>query len=443
MASNRENEKLLQSWKEIAAYLNCDRRTCLRWEKQHGLPVHRISNSPKSPVFCYKHEIDEWLKKGVLGEFKQKNILVRKHHLKYLYFLPIIFVIVFLIFNILKFSDHPEPADFNISNSSLIILDKDGREIWNYDTGIEALVDEKFYRNRFQIKRFSNGARYKPMLIFKDLNSDGDKEILFTLYAQGEIDSGGLFCFNHKGALLWKLNPLSKVTYGRDLLTSYAYPDGFYTYDMNSDGQYQNILISNHTHYFPTRLLLIDNEGKILGEYWNSGRINDFVAIDLDDDGVKELIIGGINNEYNSGFLAVFDSRSIGGCSPQNDEYYICKEMEPGTQMCYLRFPRTDASIQKYEQEGAIEIDELPDKRILVRVGPGVHYEFDFNFQIKSIRFANEFDELHKTLKREGKVHSDIDEEYHRNLAQSILYYDGDNWISQPTVTSHKKGSEK
>jgi len=33
---------LLRSWKEIAAYLGCDIKTCGRWEKEADLPIRRI-----------------------------------------------------------------------------------------------------------------------------------------------------------------------------------------------------------------------------------------------------------------------------------------------------------------------------------------------------------------------------------------------------------------
>ncbi len=63
--SNRNNlkkENLLSSWKEIAAYLDCDIRTCHRWEKEYGLPIHRLSESSKARVFTTKEELDEWLR---------------------------------------------------------------------------------------------------------------------------------------------------------------------------------------------------------------------------------------------------------------------------------------------------------------------------------------------------------------------------------------------
>ena len=39
------NKEILDSWKEIGKYLGRDTRTCYRWEKELGLPVHRIDNN--------------------------------------------------------------------------------------------------------------------------------------------------------------------------------------------------------------------------------------------------------------------------------------------------------------------------------------------------------------------------------------------------------------
>ncbi len=57
------DQDVLGSWKEIADYLGKEIRTCWRWEKEFGLPVHRIdSTSSRSRVFAYKAEIDAWLR---------------------------------------------------------------------------------------------------------------------------------------------------------------------------------------------------------------------------------------------------------------------------------------------------------------------------------------------------------------------------------------------
>lgn len=53
--------EVLQSWKQISAYLGHDIRTCRRWEIDLGLPIHRLENSPKARVLAYKDELDWWL----------------------------------------------------------------------------------------------------------------------------------------------------------------------------------------------------------------------------------------------------------------------------------------------------------------------------------------------------------------------------------------------
>src|SRR5947209_6288451 len=51
---------VLDSWKEIAAYLNRTVRTVQRWEKLEGLPVHRLGHSRQATVRAYPAELDEW-----------------------------------------------------------------------------------------------------------------------------------------------------------------------------------------------------------------------------------------------------------------------------------------------------------------------------------------------------------------------------------------------
>jgi uncharacterized protein YjcR len=52
----------LDSWKEIATYLNRNVRTVQRWEKREGLPIHRHVHERASSVSACKKEIDAWQK---------------------------------------------------------------------------------------------------------------------------------------------------------------------------------------------------------------------------------------------------------------------------------------------------------------------------------------------------------------------------------------------
>ena len=58
-----EGKRILDSWKEIAAYLKRSEKTCRHWVKELGLPVRRLEESPKARVFAYADELDRWLEK--------------------------------------------------------------------------------------------------------------------------------------------------------------------------------------------------------------------------------------------------------------------------------------------------------------------------------------------------------------------------------------------
>jgi TolB-like protein/Tfp pilus assembly protein PilF len=54
-------EVLLDSWKEIAAYLKRDVTTVQRWEKREGMPVHRHVHEKRGSVYALTEELDAWI----------------------------------------------------------------------------------------------------------------------------------------------------------------------------------------------------------------------------------------------------------------------------------------------------------------------------------------------------------------------------------------------
>lgn len=57
----KTKSNLLSSWKEIATFLGRGVRTVQRWERELGLPVHRVRGTEHSPVFAYREELEVWL----------------------------------------------------------------------------------------------------------------------------------------------------------------------------------------------------------------------------------------------------------------------------------------------------------------------------------------------------------------------------------------------
>jgi len=60
VASSPGPEDRLDSWKAIASYLGRGVRTVQRWEREEGLPVHRLAHEKRGSVYAHKPEVDAW-----------------------------------------------------------------------------------------------------------------------------------------------------------------------------------------------------------------------------------------------------------------------------------------------------------------------------------------------------------------------------------------------
>ena len=50
----------LDSWKEIATYLGHGIRTVQRWEREEGLPDHRLAHDKRGSIYARRCELDAW-----------------------------------------------------------------------------------------------------------------------------------------------------------------------------------------------------------------------------------------------------------------------------------------------------------------------------------------------------------------------------------------------
>jgi hypothetical protein len=50
----------LDGWKAVAAHLRKSVRTAQRWERELGLPVHRMQTETGEIIYAFSSEIDSW-----------------------------------------------------------------------------------------------------------------------------------------------------------------------------------------------------------------------------------------------------------------------------------------------------------------------------------------------------------------------------------------------
>jgi len=64
---------ILNSWKEIAAYIGRGVRTAQRWERDLALPVRRPRGKKRSAVIAVPSEIDAWLRRCPTQDYEDED----------------------------------------------------------------------------------------------------------------------------------------------------------------------------------------------------------------------------------------------------------------------------------------------------------------------------------------------------------------------------------
>src|SRR5271155_757192 len=71
--SETPSERRLDSWKEIATFLDRDVTTVQRWERQEGMPVHRHLHHKRGSVYALTSELDAWRRGRKLRSSEQEE----------------------------------------------------------------------------------------------------------------------------------------------------------------------------------------------------------------------------------------------------------------------------------------------------------------------------------------------------------------------------------
>lgn len=435
MAVEKGNTGSLTSWKEIAAYLGCDKRTCYRWEKVLGLPVHRIEGVRKSRVYARKEELDAWRKSKEsthsLDTYGPGSARTWK---KAFLFLASILAAAALFYSARVLLRPQEPADFRIERSALAVLNEKGHELWRFESGVENLRGNQDYHEHFQVKRIvPPGIIALPHLIIRDITGDGQKEVLFALQTENNFREESVFCFDRRGREMWRFQAGRAIRFGGQDYADFVVR-GFETNDLDNDGRQEVIIISNSRGFFPNQLAILSADGNVLSEFWNSGTLSDMAFVDLERDGNKEILVSGLNNEYNKGCLVVFDASRISGCSPQSVERYISPELPVGTERFYILFPRTDVDLSESTTESVAVFEVLSNDLILIHMYlSDVLYELGFDLVPRIARTSHHFEQKHKAAVREGRIKSVLDDAYFESLKLGILYWNGRQWTGTPS----------
>lgn len=426
--------KIISSWKDIAKYLGLEVRTAQRWEKDLQLPVFRIKKYNKTFVFAYCDELDKWIEENATRELGiKRQFLKDKHLILGVVSVVLIALIIFFFSTVFPGWRHTIPSEFKIRGSDLLIYDENGKQIWSYNTRLD--LDPARYQHNKYMQSSGKSAQHINVF-FKDIDKDKNLNVIFAVQT---IDNSNerVLCLDKKGNPMWSFAAGKGIQYGNQLISSDFDINRIRVEDVNNDGFFEIIVVASHKIYFPCRVSVLNNKGSVIGEYWNSGHLSCIEFLDLDIDGTEEIILGGLNNNYQKPCLVVLDPRNIAGSSPQEmGTRYYSEELGPGTEKYYLLIPRNEVGKLLGIYEFIPAVDLYKNKRIQISTSLSrVFYEFDYRLKPTYIHLGDEFNFKFKNLEREGKISIPLSTVKANILKSKILYWNGKAWTDKPTIS--------
>ena len=320
----------------------------------------------------------------------------------------------------------------------LVAYNKEGDELWRKHIGIG-----------YDVQEAGTQVREDPERVVKTINVDGngDNEVISIFgWSVALKDSKDLplkntiVCYNADGKERWKYEYHRQMTFGKDSFADDYIFNLMLTGDFDRDGKVEVIAEASQPPWSPNVIVKLNaSAGTLVSEYWSRGAFDCFAHKDIDGDGIEEIIFGGQNNSYRRGCLAVFDPRYIKGHVPLPDTS-TPEGVAQGMEKYYVMLPLVDLEgiiigdvpneVLKIDvhNDGSMEI-QVMDKSVAPII-----YDFDSAMRCQKVRGSATFEVRYRKLESEGKITRKLDNQYYDELRKGILYWDGEKFVSEPTM---------
>ena len=398
MNTQQQSSQELTSWKEIADYLHVSVRTAQKWEEEKGLPIHRLPGE-KGRIRGYPNELDRWKLTALRnhnGGISRRFLIVYGVLATILLFFAVSHEIIYH----LNATHGRFPSSFRLEWQSLIVMDQYGTELWR-----------KAFPEAIETSAYSDASMAMHRKIaFTDLDGDGGLETLFV-YApvNSARNPGAVYCFSSIGEERWNFAPArtdSGTNKGfvpthiiNDLLI--ALPDG------NSE-PFVFLLDCRLPEHLAT-LFVLSQLGEPLATYNHRGHLGMLEVGDVDNCGIREILLGGFAGELHQAELIILDIP----CEKLNRTGGQANAVRPPlpvriAEKAIIAFPRTCVN-RKLEESNRIariansgEILSVGVSELIEDATVEVTYQLDRHLRIQAVWFSDALRNLHQSLYAQG-----------------------------------------
>lgn len=478
----RTEPSRLNGWKDIATHLGKGVRTVQRWEKQYGLPVHRIGEGVKI-VYALPDEIDEWLgrvRQGHSGDGGTGNgetaptlpgaaadapllnggrpaigpapavagdagamAPARPGRRRVVMAVASVALVVITGIGWLTLAlgrpgasdgtadgaSAPRgaalPASFRVEKDHLAVLDAEGRLAWTHP------LDPVATQNWFQPR-----PGWSEPVAIVDLDGDGPREVLISTpyrWPRGYH----LVCLNADGTTRWTREPDDRHRFG-DQWYSAPWSSAYFKVSRRPDGSAVVLAAFHHHLLFPSVLEQIAPDGRVVSRYWSNGYVASISEATWQ--GREVLLVGAASNEFKGNALAILDRANPSGSAPAENPNYRCATCPGPAPLSFVVFPPPPLGRVQGETGMVRQTWVNADGELLVSTDyhvdgfdvPGsIFFALDQRLRPRRIEVAASYRNLHDMVFKAGR----IDRPYtpaEERLMVPLLRWDGRRFVEAP-----------
>jgi hypothetical protein len=408
----------LTSWKEIAAYVSRDVRTVLRWEKERGLPVHRVPGSTGRVVFAYADELDAWLNgefdksppaehpASVIPAFVPEPVpdpITASHLTPVPRFrtpriaagLAVTIVLVSVAaWAVLTARTETPAVTATVTDSAIVGKGIDGLERWSYPLPAGEKVIAPDARAVDQAERMGDG----------DLVTG----TAYSVRAPDALAIGGeLLRFTGNGRLKNRFTFADRLTFGAG---PYSEPWTITDWRVQEQpgGGSRIAVAAHHFEWWPSVVTILDDQWKRRGTFVNAGWVERVHWLGRD-----RLLIAGFANDPDGGMIALLDVNALNGQSPiLHDDAYACLSCGPAAPLRYIVFPRSEVNRASGAPFNRVVLTVKTDAIVARTIerpananAPDALYEFTNGLDFVRATYSDRYWEAHRELEAAGRIH--------------------------------------
>lgn len=446
----------LTSWKEIAAYVSRDVRTVLRWEKDRGLPIHRVPGSTGRVVFAYTDELDAWLN-GESGKSPSVEnpaaavpsfvpdpgpVLVpapvpissapssRFSTARIATALALTAVLIVAAWAVLTARPITPAVAAEITDSAIVAKGIDGLERWRYPLPPGEKVILPDARAVDQAERIAGG----------DLVTG----TAYSVRAPDALAIGGeLLRFAANGRLKNRFTFDDRVRFAA---SPYSQPWTItdWRVQQQPDGGSRIAVAAHHFEWWPSIVTILDDQWKRTATFVNAGWVERVHWM-----GPDRLVIAGFANDPDGGMIALLDVHALNGQSPALHDAYTCLSCGPGGPLRYIVFPRSEVNRVSGAPFNRVVLTLKADGIVARTIempananAPDALYEFTNGLDFIRASYSDRYWEAHRGLEAAGKIHHSRELCPDRDGPREIHVWEPETgWTPVSTAPSHAPSS--